>query len=145
MIVRAAAGPKPLLYGVVVDGPRSRAYLEDPAVKGVFSYRPGDELGGGRIATIRPDRVVISRPDGALELLLQDPAKPRLPDRPGDGPRFGYGYAVGAGPAVQLQSAPSEPHPVAPISLRALVAYLAGREAGFVTGASVTIDGGFTA
>ena len=33
-IVRAAAEPKPLLYGVVVDGPRSRAYLEDPAVKG---------------------------------------------------------------------------------------------------------------
>jgi hypothetical protein len=38
-IVRAAAGPKPLLYGVVVDGPRSRGYL-----------------GGGRITTIRPDR-----------------------------------------------------------------------------------------
>lgn len=67
-IVRAAAGPRPLLYGVVVDGPRSRAYLEDPAVKGVFGYRTGDELGGGRITTIRPDRVVISRPDGALEL-----------------------------------------------------------------------------
>jgi len=41
--VRAAAGPKPLLYGVEVDGPRSRVYLEDPAVKGVFGYRTGDE------------------------------------------------------------------------------------------------------
>jgi 3-oxoacyl-[acyl-carrier protein] reductase len=29
--------------------------------------------------------------------------------------------------------------------IAALVAYLAGPEAGFVTGASLTIDGGFTA
>jgi len=29
--------------------------------------------------------------------------------------------------------------------IAALVAYLAGTEAGFVTGASLTIDGGFTA
>ncbi len=53
-IVRAAAGPKPLLYWVVVER--------------VFGYRTGDELGGGRIMTIRPDRVVTPRPEGTLEL-----------------------------------------------------------------------------
>src|SRR5262245_4612594 len=31
--------PKPLLLGVVVDGARSRAYLEDPATKRVFGYQ----------------------------------------------------------------------------------------------------------
>jgi 3-oxoacyl-[acyl-carrier protein] reductase len=32
-----------------------------------------------------------------------------------------------------------------PDEIAAMVAYLAGPEAGFVTGASLTIDGGFTA
>jgi len=71
------AGPKPLLYGVVMNGPTSRAYLEDPVVKRVFGYSVGDAVGGGRLESINPDRVVIGRPDGRVELLLQDPSKPR--------------------------------------------------------------------
>jgi hypothetical protein len=73
-----AAGPRPLLHGVVMDGPKSRAYLEDPTVKRTFGYAVGDAVGGGRVQSISQDRVVIARPDGLVEVLLQDPAKPKL-------------------------------------------------------------------
>ena len=73
-----AAGPKPLLHGVVMDGPQSRAYLEDPTVKRTFGYAVGDAVSGGRVQSISQDRVVIARPDGLVEVLLQDPAKPKL-------------------------------------------------------------------
>ena len=77
--VVAARGPtaKPLLHGVVLDGPRSRAYLEDPAAKRVFSYTVGDTVGPGRIETIGADRVVITGPEGSFEVLLRDPSKPK--------------------------------------------------------------------
>jgi len=77
-VSRGVAGPKPFLHGVLIGGGKSLAYLEDPSVKRVFGYRVGDELAGGRLEMIDADRVVISRPDGALEVLLRDPAKPRL-------------------------------------------------------------------
>jgi hypothetical protein len=73
----AAPAIKPILHGVVVDGAKSRAFLEDPAVKRVAGYSVGDTIGGGRIARIGDDRVVIARPEGPLEVLLQDPSKPR--------------------------------------------------------------------
>ena len=76
-----AAGPKPLLHGVVMDGLKSRAYLEDPAAKRTFGYAVGDTVAGGRVQSISDDRVVIARPDGLVEVLLQDPAKPK-PGRP---------------------------------------------------------------
>jgi hypothetical protein len=73
----AAAGPKPVLHGVVVDGPKTRAYLEDPLLKRTFGYGVGDAIGGGRVDSIAADRVVIGRGDGLLEVLLRDPSKPR--------------------------------------------------------------------
>ena len=81
----AAAGPKPVLHGVVLDGPKSRAYLEDPLVKRTFGYAVGDTLGGGRVESIAADRVVIGRGDGSVEVLLRDPSKPR-PTPPAPGP-----------------------------------------------------------
>jgi len=87
----AAAGPKPVLHGVVLDGPKSRAYLEDPLVKRTFGYAVGDTLGGGRVESIAADRVVIGRGDGSVEVLLRDPSKPR-PTPPAPGP-------AGASPA----------------------------------------------
>jgi hypothetical protein len=75
----AAVGPKPLLHGVVVDGAKSRAFLEDPVAKRTFGYAVGDTIGGGRVEAIGVDRVVIGRSDGLVEVLLQDPAKPKGP------------------------------------------------------------------
>ena len=84
--------PKPLLLGVVVDGPQSRAYLEDAATKRVFSYQIGDTVAGGRLETITDDHVVITRPDGRMEVMLRDPAKPKP-----------------ASPAPTTQTAPGAP------------------------------------
>jgi hypothetical protein len=69
--------PKPVLLGVVVDGPQSRAYLEDPTTKRVFGYRIGDSVAGGRLDKISDDKVVIVRSDGAVEVMLRDPSKPK--------------------------------------------------------------------
>ena len=92
----AAAGPKPVLHGVVLDGPKSRAYLEDPLVKRTFGYTVGDTLGGGRVESIAADRVVIGRGDGSVEVLLRDPSKPR-PTPPAPGPAAGA--PAGAAPS----------------------------------------------
>jgi hypothetical protein len=72
-----AGGPKPFLWGIVVNGAKSRAYLEDPVAKRVFGFGVGDAVSGGHLKSIDQDRVVIDRPDGLLEVMLQDPAKPR--------------------------------------------------------------------
>jgi hypothetical protein len=69
--------PKPLLLGLVVDGPQSRAYLEDPTTKRVFGYQIGDAVAGGRLEQIAGDKVVITRSDGPMEVLLRDPSKPK--------------------------------------------------------------------
>ena len=53
--------PKPILLGVVVDGPASRAYLEDPSTKRVFGYQVGDSVAGGKLEKIAEDRIQISR------------------------------------------------------------------------------------
>ncbi len=68
---------KPVLHGVVLDGPRSRAYVEDPLAKGVFGYTVGDTVGRGQITTISADRIMIAGPEGTFEVLLHDPSKPR--------------------------------------------------------------------
>jgi hypothetical protein len=85
-----AAGPKPYLHGVVMNGVKSRAFLEDPVAKRTFGYSVGDTVAGGRVQSISADRVIIARPDGLLEVLLQDPAKPRpAPTAPGAVPAAG--------------------------------------------------------
>jgi hypothetical protein len=71
-----------MLLGVLVDGARSRAYLEDATTKRVLSYQIGDSVSGGRLDQITDDKVVIVRPDGPIDVLLRDPAKPRPPAPP---------------------------------------------------------------
>ena len=68
----AAAAPKLFLHGVVLDDTRSRAFIEDPTSKKVFAYTVGDSGAGGKLETIKSDRVVIARPEGPVELLLRD-------------------------------------------------------------------------
>lgn len=114
----AAAGPRPVLHGVVVDGPKSRAYLEDPVVKRTFGYAVGDTLGGGRVESITADRVVIGRGDGSVEVLLRDPSKPRPATT---APAPGGSLAGGA---------PSGPIPAFPAGSPAASAAAAGRAGG---------------
>ncbi len=101
--VAVAATSKPILHGVVIDGPKSRAFLEDPTAKRVAGYSVGDVIGGGRIQRITDDKVVILRPEGPLEVLLQDPSKPRpTPTAPGPTP---------GSPATPPAPATSQPPP----------------------------------
>lgn len=102
-----AVGPKPVLHGVVMDGPRSRAYLEDPNAKRIYGYAVGDSVAGGRVQSINGDRVIIARPDGRIEVLLQDPDKPKPePPTPGNPPAAAPG---GARPSVTPPGQASAP------------------------------------
>ena len=96
---------KPILHGIVIEGGKSRAFLEDPSIRRVGGYSIGDSVGGGQIQKIADDRVVIARPEGIVEVLLQDPSKPR-PVAP-----------VPAGPAVTVpgQPVPGQPVPGQPV------------------------------
>ena len=73
----ALAPPKPNLYGVVLRDGAPIAYLEDPATKRVAGYRAGDTVAGGTLQLITTDHVVLARPDGRVEIHLNDPSKPR--------------------------------------------------------------------
>ncbi len=87
VIAAAPAGPKPVLHGVLVDGAKSRAYLEDPVAKRVFGYTIGDTIGGGRLEQITDGGVVIRRADGPIEVIIQDPSKPKAAPAPASIPR----------------------------------------------------------
>src|SRR6266436_6878009 len=84
-----AGGPainivKPNLHGVVLRDGAPIAYLEDPLTKRIAGYRIGDPIAGGTVQTISADAVVISRPDGMVDVRLRDPSKPRpAPPQPG--------------------------------------------------------------
>jgi hypothetical protein len=74
--------PKPVLHGIILDGPWSLAYLEDPRTRRVIGYRVGDAVAGGRLFKIGDDAVSIRRPDGQVEVLLKDSTKPPpVPER----------------------------------------------------------------
>ena len=55
------------------------AYLEDPATRRVAGYRTGDAFAGGTVGLITADHVVLVRPEGRVEVHLNDPSKPRPP------------------------------------------------------------------
>jgi len=75
----AVAVVKPILHGIVIEGTKSRAFLEDPTMKRVGGYSVGDTVSGGTLQKIADDRVVIARPEGLVEVMLQDPSKPKPP------------------------------------------------------------------
>jgi hypothetical protein len=75
---------KPNLHGVVLREGSPIAYLEDPLTKRIAGYRIGDPIAGGTVQTISADAVMISRPDGMVDVRLRDPSKPRpAPPQPG--------------------------------------------------------------
>jgi len=76
-----SSAPALTLYGVVIGDDIRLAYIQDLATKHIFGYRTGDTVAGGRVARIEPDRVVIMRADGPLEVALHRPKEP-LPVAP---------------------------------------------------------------
>jgi type II secretion system (T2SS) protein C len=77
-----SAGRAPLaiptlaLYGVAISDDTRIAFVQDLATKRISSYKTGDRLAGGRVERIEPDRVVIMRADGPIEVLLHRPKEP---------------------------------------------------------------------
>jgi hypothetical protein len=84
----ASASPavKPSLFGVVLREGAPIAYLEDPTTKRVAGYRVGDAMAGGTVQTIGADNVVITRPDGNMDVRLRDPSRPRAAVAPAGAP-----------------------------------------------------------
>ena len=114
--------PKPMLLGVVVDGPKSRAYLEDASTKRVFGYQIGDTVAGGRLDQITDDKVVIVRPDGTMEVMLRDPSKPK-PAAPAAGTPGQPASPPPAVPGSRAETPPAAPRPpVVPRAIRRLPA-----------------------
>lgn len=103
-----AAGPKPVLHGVVMDGVNSRAYVEDPVAKRIFGYAVGDTVGGGRLEVIADDRIAIRRPEGLIEVLLPESAKSRQASAAPAAPRPTTAAAAPA-PAVPNPAPPTPP------------------------------------
>jgi hypothetical protein len=68
--------PTLALYGVVISGDTYLAYIQDLATKQVLGYRTGAKLAGGQVERIEPDRVVIMRADGPIEVMLHRPKEP---------------------------------------------------------------------
>jgi Type II secretion system protein C len=104
----AVAVVKPILHGIVIEGTKSRAFLEDPTMKRVGGYSVGDTVSGGTLQKIADDRVVIARPEGLVEVLLQDPSKPKPPPVAVAGPpvtavpRAAPPEGIPSGPAVAV-------------------------------------------
>jgi type II secretory pathway component PulC len=65
--------PTLALYGVAISDDTRVAFVQDLVTKQIFGYRTGDKLAGGQVERIEPDRVVIMRPDGPIEVLLRRP------------------------------------------------------------------------
>jgi len=114
--------PKPMLLGVVVDGPKSRAYLEDASTKRVFGYQIGDTVAGGRLDQITDDKVVIVRPDGTMEVMLRDPSKPKPAAAPAAGAPGQPASPQPASPGARPETPAAGRPPVPPRSIRRLPA-----------------------
>jgi hypothetical protein len=104
-------GVKPVLHGVVLDGERSRAYLEEPPARQIFGYGIGDRIAGGRLDSIGRDRVVIVRPEGPMEVLLQDPSKPKQSGPAPAGPAAPRGQSPSGSGSGRVLSPPPPAQP----------------------------------
>jgi hypothetical protein len=86
----------------------------------VAGYRIGDAVAGGVVKSISADAVVLSRPEGPVDVRLHDPAKPRppvpaQPPTPGIAPPGAQAQPSAEGqPVPPGQVSPPTPQPVPP-------------------------------
>lgn len=64
------------LYGVAISDDTRLAFVQDLVTRQILVYKAGDKLAGGQVERIEPDRVVIMRADGPIEVLLHRPKEP---------------------------------------------------------------------
>ena len=102
----APGAATPVLYGVVLRDDAPIAYLEDPATKRVTGYRAGDTVAGGTIGLIAADHVVLLRPEGRVEVRLNDPSKHRPPTNQ---PSLAPGQTPPSSDTISPPSAPRVP------------------------------------
>jgi hypothetical protein len=69
--------PTLALYGVAISDDTRVAFVQDLVTQQLVGYKTGDKLAGGQVERIEPDRVVITRADGAIEVLLHQPKESR--------------------------------------------------------------------
>jgi hypothetical protein len=79
--------PLPVLHGVLLDGARSLAYLEDVGTRRILSYEVGDEIAGGQVESIAKDRVRIRRAGESVRIMLNHPGRGPIGQVPRATPR----------------------------------------------------------
>jgi hypothetical protein len=93
------------LYGVVVDGVQTRAYLSHPVTRRISGYQVGDTVAGWQVQRIGEDRVIMASPEGgSIEVMLRDPSKPQSAASPPPSP-----IQQQTQPAAQPLQGPSAP------------------------------------
>lgn len=83
----ATRAGRPVLYGIVLRGDASVAYMEDPRTRRVTGFKLGDAVGGAVVEAIEERHVTLRTPSGAVDLRVDDPkpgpAAPRIQIGPG--------------------------------------------------------------
>jgi len=77
MAPRLRPAPTLALHGVAISDDTRVAFVQDLVTKQLSGYKTGDKLAGGQVERIEPDRVVIMRADGPIEVLLRRPKEPQ--------------------------------------------------------------------
>jgi len=82
-----AKAARPILYGIVLRGEDSIAYMEDPRTRRVTGFKRGDTVGDGVIEVIEERHVAVRLPSGLVEIRVDEPkpgaAAPVIQVRPG--------------------------------------------------------------
>lgn len=70
---RAASAAVPLLYGIVLRGEDSVAYMEDPRTRRVTGFKRGDTVGAGVLERIEERHVTVRLPSGPVDIRVDAP------------------------------------------------------------------------
>jgi hypothetical protein len=69
----AAPAAVPLLYGIVLRGEDSVAYMEDPRTRRITGFKRGDPVGAGVLERIEERHVTVRLPSGPVDIRVDAP------------------------------------------------------------------------